>query len=96
MFSPGSHLFESSNLSSKKAIRFWIRGDGRPYRLMFFTKSGGYNPAIQSLTVTTEWKEVTIPFSAFQTDGHDITAILFCAGGSPGAFTFSIDDVRLE
>jgi imidazolonepropionase-like amidohydrolase len=96
MFSPGSHLFESSNLSSKKAIRFWIRGDGRPYRLMFFTKSGGYNPAIQSLTVTTEWKEVTIPFSAFQTDGHDITAILFCAGGSPGAFTFAIDDVRLE
>jgi imidazolonepropionase-like amidohydrolase len=96
MFSPGSHPFESSNLSSKKAIRFWIRGDGRPYRLMFFTKSGGYNPAIQSLTVTTEWKEVTIPFSAFQTDGHDITAILFCAGGSPGAFTFAIDDVRLE
>jgi imidazolonepropionase-like amidohydrolase len=96
MFSPGSHPFESSNLSSKKSIRFWIRGDGRPYRLMFFTKSGGYNPAIQSLSVTTEWKEVTIPFSAFQTDGHDITAILFCAGGSPGAFTFAIDDVRLE
>jgi imidazolonepropionase-like amidohydrolase len=96
MFSPGSHPFESVNLSSKKAIRFWIHGDGRPYRLMFFTKSGGYNPAIQSLTVTTEWKEVTIPFSAFQTDGHDITAILFCAGGSPGAFTFAIDDVRLE
>jgi len=96
MFSPGSHPFESSNLSSKKVIRFWIRGDGRPYRLMFFTKSGGYNPAIQSLTVSTEWREVTIPFSAFQTDGHDITAILFCAGGSPGTFTFAIDDVRLE
>jgi imidazolonepropionase-like amidohydrolase len=96
MFSPGSHPFESSNLSSKKAIRFWIRGDGRPYRLMFFTKSGGYNPSIQNLTVGTEWKEVTIPFSAFQTDGHDITAILFCAGGNPGAFTFAIDDVRLE
>jgi len=96
MFSPGSHPFESVNLSSKKAIRFWIRGDGRSYRLMFFTKSGGYNPAIQNLTVTAEWKEVTIPFSAFGTDGHDITAILFCAGGSPGAFTFAIDDVRLE
>jgi hypothetical protein len=96
MFSPGSHPFESVNLSSKKSIRFWIRGDGHPYRLMFFTKSGGYNPAIQNLTVTDEWKEVTIPFSAFQTDGHDITAILFCAGGSPGAFAFAIDDVRLE
>jgi imidazolonepropionase-like amidohydrolase len=96
MFSPGSQPFVPANLSSKKAIRFWIRGDGRPYRLMIFTQSGGYNPAIQSIAADTDWKEIVLPFSAFQTDGHDITAILFSAGGSPGTFQFAIDDVRLE
>ena len=96
LFSPGSAPMVPVNLSSKKAIHFWIRGDGRPYRLMVFTKSGGYNPAIQNLTVTAEWKEITIPFSAFGTDGQDINGILFAAGGSPGAFQFAIDNVRLE
>jgi imidazolonepropionase-like amidohydrolase len=96
MFSPGSHPFDPANLSSKKAIRFWIRGDGRPYRVMFFTQSGGYNPAILSIAADTEWKEIVLPFSAFQTDGHDVTAILFSAGGSPGTFQFAIDDVRLQ
>jgi len=95
-FSPGSAPMDPVNLSSKKAIRFWIRGDGRPYRLMIFTKSGGYNPAVQNLTVTTEWKETTLPFSAFGIDGHDIGGILFTAGGSPGPFQFVIDNVRLE
>lgn len=95
-FSPGSAPFDPVNLSSKKAIHFWIRGDGRPYRLMFFTKAGGYNPAIQNLTVTAEWKEITLPFSAFGTDGNDLCGILFTAGGSPGSFQFAIDNVRLE
>lgn len=96
LFSPGSAPMVPVNLSSKKAIHFWIRGDGRPYRLMVFTKSGGYNPAIQNLTVTTEWKEITIPFSAVGTDGHDINGILFSAGGAPGPFQFAIDKVRLD
>ena len=87
---------EPVNLSSKKAIRFWIRGDGRSYRLMVFTKTGGYMPASQNLVVTKEWKEITVPFSAFGTDGHDITGILFAAGTPPGSFQFAIDNVRLE
>jgi imidazolonepropionase-like amidohydrolase len=95
-FSPGSTPMAPVNLSSKKAIRFWIRGDGRPYRLMVFTKSGGYMPASQNLDVTKEWKEITVPFSAFGTDAHDITGILFAAGTPPGPFQFAIDNVRLE
>lgn len=95
-FSPGSGPMDPVNLSSKKAIRFWIRGDGRAYRLMIFTKSGGFNPAIQNLTVTTEWKEITLAFSAFGIDGRDIGGILFTAGGAPGPFQFAIDNVRLE
>jgi imidazolonepropionase-like amidohydrolase len=96
LFSPGPAPMNSVNLSSRKAIRFWIRGDGRPYRLMVFTKSGGYNPAIQNLTVATEWKEITVPFSALGIDGHDLSGILFAAGGSPGSFQFAIDNVRLD
>ena len=63
---------------------------------MPFTKSGGYNPAIQNLAATTEWKEITLPFSAVGIDGHDLCGILFAAGGAPGSFQFVIDNVRLE
>jgi hypothetical protein len=53
-------------------------------------------PAVQDLAVTTEWKEIVVAFSALGTDGHDLTGILFTAGGPPGSFQFAIDNVRLE
>jgi hypothetical protein len=96
MFSPGVQPFAPANLSSKKAIRFWARGDGRPYRIMVFTQSAGYNPSIQNIAADADWKEIVLPLSAFQTDGHDITGILFTAGGTPGSFQFAIDSIRLE
>src|SRR5271168_4104277 len=44
MFSPGDGPMSPANLSSKKTLHFWTRGDGRMYRVMVFTKSGGYMP----------------------------------------------------
>jgi len=97
MFSPGRAPFAPANLASKKAIRFWARGDGRTYRVMFFTQSGGRIPAQVKFVAGPEWKEYTFPFSAFNgTDGHDIMAILFVAGLPGGPFQFWVDDVRLD
>jgi hypothetical protein len=97
MFSPGPSPFTPANLSSKKSIHFQAKGDGRSYRVMVFTGSGGRIPAMKDFSVTADWKEYTIPLSDFNgTDGHDLMAILFTSGTDEGAFSFQIDDVRLN
>ena len=96
-FSPGPAAFAPANLSSKKSIHFWARGDGRNYRVMVFSASGGRIPAMQNFSVTADWKEYAMPFSDFGgTDGHDLMAILFTSSTDEGAFSFDIDDVRLD
>lgn len=97
MFSPGAQVFAPANLSSKKNISFFAKGDGGTYRVLFFTESGGRMPSQQTFIAGSEWKKTSIPFSAFNgTDGHDISAILFVGGPAAGKFEFQIDDVKLE
>ena len=84
MFSPGQQVFTPANLSSKKYLTFWAKGDGHTYRVMIFTESGGRIPSQQTFATGKEWKQYTFPFSAFNgIDGHDLSAILFAGG--PGA-----------
>jgi imidazolonepropionase-like amidohydrolase len=97
MFSPGAQPFEAVNLSSKKSISFFAKGDGQTYRAMIFTTSGGRIPAQQTFTAGAEWKKISFPFSGFNgTDGHDISAILFVGGPAAGKFDFQVDEVKLE
>jgi hypothetical protein len=97
MWSPGAQPFVPVNLSSKKSISFFAKGDRQTYRVLFFTASGGRIPAQQTFTTGNDWKKNSIPFSAFNgTDGHDISAILFVGGPAAGKFDFQIDDVKLE
>jgi imidazolonepropionase-like amidohydrolase len=97
MFSPGEQPFVPVNLSSKKSVSFFAKGDGQTYRVLFFTQSGGRIPAQQTFAAGAEWKKISLSFSAFNgTDGHDISAILFVGGPTQGKFDFQIDEVRLE
>lgn len=97
MFSPGPQPFAAMNLSSKKSISFFAKGDGQTYRVLLFTTSGGRIPAQQTFIAGSEWNKTTIPFATFNgTDGHDIMAILFVGGPAAGKFDFQIDDVELE
>ena len=97
MWSPGSQPFVPVNLSSKKSISFFAKGDGQTYRVLFFTESGGRIPSQQTFTASSDWKKISLPFSAFNgTDGHDISAILFVGGPTAGKFDFQIDEIKLE
>ncbi len=97
MFSPGAQVFAPANLSAKKNLTFWAKGDGKDYRAMIFTASGGRIPAQQVFHSEKNWKEYKLPLSSFNnTDGHDIAAILFVGGPAPGAFEFQLDDVGLQ
>jgi len=97
MFSPGTSFMAPTDLSSKKAISFSAKGDGKTYSLMLYTESRGYMPAIRKFVAGPEWKRYTFKLSQFDgTDGSDVTALLFSAGTTPGKFEFQIDDVQLE
>ncbi len=97
MFSPGAQPFVPVDLSSKKKISFFAKGDGGTYRVLFFTASGGRIPSQQTFTAGPEWKKTSMSFSDFNgTDGHDISAILFVGGPSAGKFEFQVDDIGLE
>ncbi len=96
MFFPGPAPMTPVNLSSKKAVTFWTKGDGHSYRVMVYSQSNGYIPQMQSFTAGPQWTKITMPLSAFTTDGHDLTGIFFGAWASAGTFALAIDNVCLE
>ncbi|HEX6178595.1 MAG TPA: CIA30 family protein [Thermoanaerobaculia bacterium] len=96
MWSPTEIPMSPANLSSKKELRFSARGDGKTYRVMVFAQSKGMYPLIQTFVAGSDWKEYTMPWQAFGTDGHDVMAILFAGGPQAGAFAFEIDNVSLK
>ena len=66
MFTPGQTAMAPVNLSSKKELRFFARGEeGRSYAIMIFARSKGQMPVIQRFTTSAEWKEVIMPIASF-------------------------------
>jgi hypothetical protein len=86
-----------ANLSGKKSLSFWAKGEGRAYTLMIFAQSFGYQAAAQNFTAGAEWKQFTFPLKAFNgTDGHDLMGVFFGSSPTLGKFDLLIDDVRFE
>jgi ABC-type multidrug transport system permease subunit len=97
MFMPGAQPFAPANMSSKKAISFWSKGDGKTYRVMMFASSAGPIPAWQSFVAGPDWKRYSFPLASFRgMDGHDLEGVLFSGGPEPGKFSFQIDDVQFQ
>jgi hypothetical protein len=100
LFSPGGAEGlqpEPVNLSGKKAISFWAKGDGKSYVVAAMTEANaGGMPAMQFFTAGPEWKQYSFPLSAFGTDGSDLTTFLFARGQSAGKFEFEIDEVEIR
>ena len=99
IFNPGGDPTEPANLSGKKEISFWAKGDGDSYMLIVLTASrSGQNgmPAMTQFVATKEWKQYTFPFTTFQTDGSDLTGLLFAASQPPGKFEFEIDQLEIK
>jgi imidazolonepropionase-like amidohydrolase len=94
-FLPGAVPMTSANLSAAKTVRFRVRGDGHGYQVMM-SSQGMTIPRTVPFESGAEWKEIAIPFSAF--DGVDpsaVTMLAFNAGPQPGDYRFEIADVRL-
>jgi hypothetical protein len=98
-FNPGNAPLEPVNLSNKKEISFWAKGDGKTYVLVMLTaaRSGQDGmPAMTQFFAGPEWKHYNFPLSTFETDGSDIASLLFGAAQQPGKFEFAIDQVEIK
>jgi imidazolonepropionase-like amidohydrolase len=98
IFFPGPTPMAPADLSHFKGLAFWTRGDGGSYRVLLFSTRLGNIPAEAHFTAATEWRLVTLPFSAFgaDQDGRDVRAVLFSAGDARGRFRFRIDQVAFR
>ena len=100
LFSPGGGEIaasEPANLSGKKTISFWAKGDGKPGIVALMTEANaGGMPKMQFFTAGPEWKQYSFPLSAFGTDGSDVNQILFARGQTPGKFEFLLDEVEIK
>jgi hypothetical protein len=88
---------QPANLSARKELHFWAKGDGKTYRVMIFSESKGFTPLSHSFVTASEWKEYTMPLSSFGgIDGKGLMAVIFSGGPTPGAFAFQIDNVQFR
>ncbi len=99
LYSPGAGPMQPVNLSSKKNISFWAKGDGKTYALVVLSEShSGQNgpPPSTQFVAGAEWKLYTFPLAQFETDGSDLTGIGFLRAQEPGKFQFEIDELEIK
>jgi imidazolonepropionase-like amidohydrolase len=95
MFFPGPAPMKAVDLSSKKGLHFYARGDA-DFRVMLFADSLGRIPAQKTVHAGADWTEITIPWSDFGVDGHDVSAVLFSGPTATGKLDFWIDEVSVK
>jgi len=95
-YSPGSGMMQPADLSDKKSISFWAKGDGKTCRLLVFTETQGQNPTFRSFVAAPEWKQYVFPFASLGTDGHDLSGLGFLSPAGTGKFEFYIDEVEIK
>ncbi len=95
-YSPGPGMMQPADLSDKKDISFWAKGDGKTCRLLVFTETKGQNPTFRSFVATPEWKQYTFSLASLDTDGHDLSGLAFLSPTGLGKFEFFIDEVEIK
>ena len=100
LYSPAAAPMQPANLSKKSSISFWAKGDGGTYTLIVLTEArngqNGEPPAMTTFVAGPEWKQYAFPFSAFETDGSDLSGIGFVRVQEPGKFQFQIDEFEIK
>lgn len=97
MFFAGKTMMQPVDLSSRKTISFYVRGEKGRGQAMVFAASLGRVPAVELFEIGPAWQKVSLPIQTFQNiDGKDIQALLISGGPERGAFEFAIDEVKFE
>lgn len=96
-FVPGASEADAVNLSSKKNVSFWAKGNGQNYSVVLQGESNsGQMPVFQNFTAGPEWKQYSFPITSFKIDGSDLTGVAFLQAMRTGKFEFEIDEVEIK
>ncbi|MBN1568257.1 MAG: CIA30 family protein, partial [Acidobacteria bacterium] len=96
-FYAGKAPMMPADLSSKKEICFWAKGDGKKYQVRLYSMRTGGVPGINAFTAGSQWRMYSFSIASFNgADGRDFVAILFTAGPGHDKFSFQIDDVQIK
>jgi len=87
-----------TDYSKRSSFRFWVRGDGREYMVVFVPPNPGMDaiPLMVNFTAGPEWKEINIPLRDLGSAILERVKIIQIGTPNPGPFRFEIDDVRIE
>jgi beta-glucosidase len=97
VFAPSPLTGEAANLSSKKEIAFWAKGDGQDYAVTLMSESrSGQMPVFKTITLGPEWKRFSFQMSDFETDGHEVRALGIARSQAAGEFQFDLDQVEIK
>ncbi|HEY1221400.1 MAG: CIA30 family protein [Bryobacteraceae bacterium] len=96
VYSPGPGMMQGADLSDKKNISFWAKGDGKTCRLLIFTETNGQQPTFRTFVASPEWKQYSFSFESLKTDGHDLSGLAFLSPPGEGRFEFFIDEVEIK
>ncbi len=97
LFSPGAGMMAPANLSSKRAISFRAKGDGKTYSIMTFSMSGGFARSEKTFVAGNQWQKHRFELKDFDgCDGSALMGVFLGAGPDVGPFELRIDEVRFE
>jgi imidazolonepropionase-like amidohydrolase len=92
-FMPSQSPWDPANLSAHKKLCFSTKGHGT---LTVWMSTQSQPPHMVQVRLTPQWKRVVISFSAFHTDGSDVTRFNFSHTRDVHPFAFQIDDVAVR
>jgi len=97
-FAPDGHeKGKAMDFGDRKELRFFLRGDGKPYVVVFNGGETEGAPPMYGVTSTADWQEVRIPLDeVVGLDQARIHSISIGMLGSPGEFRFDLDGIELR
>jgi len=95
-FWPAGQPMQAANLSSKRTIGFWAKGDGKTYRVLLLKAGNNGMPGIQPFLAGAQWKHYEFPIDSFGSDGSDVGGLSFVAGPETGKYEFQIDEIEIR
>ncbi len=96
-FYPGARPMTPVDLSAKKSVSFYAKGDGKSCFVMLFFRKRGFRPSTKTFVAGQEWMQHRFKIEEFDgCDGRDIMGVFFGGGTESGDFRLQIDEVRFE
>jgi hypothetical protein len=94
-FVPGPAPQVPVDLSSTSGLAFSIKGDGRAYDVVFFTRGMISSPHVYRFVAEPAWQRHRVRYADYPgLDSHEVTSIWFGAV-QPGPVSFQLDDIEL-